>query len=305
MGSGSWSAKDWSTYSTTHIDTAKTAAGMYTSTRLKEKLDPKHFRVREARDSVEHPNSTPIIVALDVTGSMASILDALARKLDTMITELYERRPVTDPQICFMAIGDMECDSAPVQMTQFESDIRIAEQMTEIYYERGGGGNSYESYIAAWYMAAFRTAIDSVAKHGKKGILFTIGDENPTPYLLRDKIKRFLDDEPQSEKLTAEYLLEKASKEWEIFHLITLEGNGCSYDAKVTIDKWQRLLGQLAMPVDDYTKIPEIIVSTLEILAGKDKKDILGSWDGSTALTVARAIDGLIVGNVENDIVTF
>lgn len=45
--------------------------------------------------------------------------------------------------------------------------------------------------------------------------------------------------------------------------------------------------------VSDCTKIPEIIVSILEVAAGKDAKEIVGLWDGSTSVAVRKAIRGL------------
>ena len=41
---------------------------------------------------------------------------------------------------------------------------------------------------------------------------------------------------------------------------------------------WQNLLGERAIKVKDYSKIPEIIVSILETYAGKDKDEIINSW---------------------------
>ena len=43
-------------------------------------MNPNGVRVREARDSADHPNSIGIVFALDVTGSMADIPEMLARK---------------------------------------------------------------------------------------------------------------------------------------------------------------------------------------------------------------------------------
>ena len=85
-------------------------------------------------------------------------------------------------------------------------------------------------------------------------------------------------------------LADEVSKKWEVFHLCLKQGSTYrDYDLK----QWKALLGERAILVADYTKIPEIIVSILESVAGKSKQDILDSWDGSTRMVVNEAIRGL------------
>ena len=68
------------------------------------------------------------------------------------MTKLYE--DITDVEFMIMGIGDLAYDNSPIQISQFESDIRIAEQLDKLWFENGGGGNDYESYTAAWYMGS-------------------------------------------------------------------------------------------------------------------------------------------------------
>jgi hypothetical protein len=295
MGSGRWSDKDWELYASVHVKSKTSVDDIYTSRSLAPELDPERVKVRESCDSPDNPESTALIVALDVTGSMGMVLDAMARDgLQTLATEVYSRKPITDPHIMFMGIGDVEAgDRAPLQVTQFEADIRIAEQLTKIYLERGGGGNHYESYALAWYFAAMHTRIDCFEKRNKKGLLFTIGDEMPTPYLLASDIERILGYRPQFDKIKAAELYTMVSRQYDVFHIIVEEGSYCQGNEREVVKAWTKLLGQRAIRLSDHTKMSEVIVSTLQVIGGADSKSVISSWDGSTAMVVAKAIGSL------------
>lgn len=293
MGWGTFTSTDWSSYTKSRGFTASsTASDMYKSTSVKAEMEPVGITYRESCDSDEHPNSTPIILGLDVTGSMGSVLETVSKKLNTLIMEIYEREPVKDPQIMVMAFGDVECDRHPLQVSQFESDIRIAEQLNDIYFERGGGGNDGESYTLPWYFASRHTKIDSFEKRGKKGFLFTIGDEPYLNKISKNAIKEFVGDDIQAD-LTADELLTEVSRQYEVYHLMIEEGSGMRWSKNNVVNKWTNLLGQRAILVSNCTKIPEIIVSILEVAAGKDAKEVVSSWDGSTSVAVSKAISGL------------
>lgn len=311
MGRGTFTTTDWENYAQQNVR-GKTTNQIYTSTGLKDKYDPKDV-MRESRDSDDHPESTPIIIGLDVTGSMSNILNEVAQQLGDMVTEILEREPVKDPQIMFNAIGDSHCDDVPFQCTQFESDIRIAKQLTELYFEKGGGGNGFESYPLAWYFAANHTVCDNFEKRGKKGFLFTMGDDSYPKTLNSQELQRIFDDRLEgASELTMNEVLTQASRKWEIFHLCLKEGSNMSYrnwdgsdEAERVIDEWTSLLGERAIPVSDYKKIPQIIVSILERMAGKSIDEIAESWDGSTSVVVREALQGLTVHKEESDLVEF
>lgn len=295
MGGGRWSADDWNAYASAHISSKATVDDIYTSKSLAAKLDPKGVKVRESCDSTDNPQSTALIVALDVTGSMGMILDSMARNgLKTLAEEVYNRKPIVDPHIMFMGIGDAEAgDAAPLQVTQFEADIRIAEQLTQVYLEKGGGGNNYESYALAWYFAAMHTSIDCFEKRGKKGYLFTIGDEQPTPYLRAGDIERVLGYKPQSSKISSQDLLTMVSRQYEVFHLMVEEGSHFRGHGDRVIREWTELLGQRAIRLSDHTKMSEVIVSAIQVVEGADTDKVISSWNGSTSLVVAKAINAL------------
>ena len=300
MGGGSWTSKDWSSFRTNHVS-GKSTGAIYTASRMKSDFDPKNV-MRESCDSTEHPNSTPIILGLDVTGSMSGILNVMADKLGVVMGEIYNRKPVTDPQVLFSAVGDAMCDDYPLQVTQFESDIRVAKQLTEVYFERGGGGNGFESYPLVWYFAANHTKCDNYINRNKKGFIFTFGDDGYPNKLTKAEILEIFGDKIEKD-IPIDEVLAQVNRKFEVYHFCMEQGG--SYRDR-DYDSWRNLLGERAIKVRDYTKIPEIIVSILEAVSGKDKDEIVKSWDGSTAVAVADALAGLSVNtSAKNDLVEF
>jgi len=289
MGHGSWDINSWKTFSSTRVS-GKNASGIYTSQGMNPVFDPMNV-IRESRDSEDHPNSTPIILGLDVTGSMSRILEVMAEKIGLVMGEIYKRNPVSDPQILFAAIGDAMCDQVPLQVTQFESDIRIAEQLTSIFFERGGGGNGFESYPLAWHFAANHTRCDNFEKRGKKGYLFTFGDDGFPNLLTKRELRSIFGDFTADDIPVAE-VLAQVNRKYEIWHFCMEQGG--SYRESDLV-QWQTLLGERAVRVKDYQTIPELIVSILEIQNGKNKDEVISSWDHSTSIAVKEAIMGLSV----------
>lgn len=188
MGHGNWDRASFEKYNKSRgraVDTSGRVKGnysnqdMFKARSVDPALNPKNV-MRECCDSEDHPATIPVILALDVTGSMGQAAVEVAKELNVIMTKLYDK--IRDVEFMVMGIGDLACDRAPIQISQFEADIRIADQLEKIYFEFGGGGNAYESYTAAWYMAARHTKLDCW-KRGKRGILITMGDEPLNPYL--------------------------------------------------------------------------------------------------------------------------
>lgn len=135
-------------------------------------------KVRECRNSDEHPSAFPIIIALDVTGSMGHVPDNLIRTGLPDIMQKILESGVNDPQVCFMAIGDQYTDDAPIQVGQFESSDELMDKwLKKVWLEGCGGGNMGESYQLAWYAALFHTDCDWMKQTGHRGVLITIGDD--------------------------------------------------------------------------------------------------------------------------------
>lgn len=305
MGASRWSPTDWDQY-TTKTTAGKRTEEIFSSRSMAGDLNPYGVAMRESRDSDANPESNAIIVGLDVTGSMGMIADTLARSgLGTLVDEIIARKPVSDPHIMMMGIGDAWYDRSPLQVTQFEADIRIADQLAKLYLEHGGGGNSVESYNLPWYFAAMHTSIDCFEKRGRKGYLFTVGDEEPPEVLLKDHVDRILGDKIERD-LSSRELLTMVERSYNVFHLVVEEGDHVRRNGiDKVMSKWTDLLGQRVLRLSDHKKLAEVVVSAIEVNEGKDSAAVAGSWSGDTSLVVARAVGGLTAAGNAGGVVRF
>ena len=273
MGSGSWDSKCFVSYSTATrgagvtfdtsgaIINALSNQDMFKSNSLDPALDPNGV-TRECLDSEEHPSTVPVILALDVTGSMGDAAVEVAKKLNVIITDLYSK--MKDVEFMIMGIGDFAYDNCPLQVSQFESDIRIAEQLDKVYFEFGGGGNCFESYTAAWYFGVHHCKLDCWSR-GKKGIIITMGDERLNPYLPQKgrytSIKASIGDNIQGDIETKD-LYEETIQKYDVYHLNV--NHRSNYDAENINTSWLKYLDDNHFKTVTMDSIASEIVNIIE-----------------------------------------
>lgn len=223
-------------------------------------------KIRESRDSVAHPESVPIGVIFDVTGSMARVPAQMQKKLPELMGLLLRKGYVKDPQILMGAIGDVYSDSYPLQMGQFESGIELDDNLRKVVLEGGGGGTNRESYQNAIYAFAHRTTCDAWEKRGKKGYLFLTGDEHPYPKSTRSELSRLIDEKVERD-FTVEEIIASAQERWHIFFIIP--GGTSHWEDPALKQVWQRLLGaENALMLEDPNGICELIGLTIGLMEG-------------------------------------
>lgn len=283
MGGHRFDSQIYSLYSASTLQ-GRSASEVFQTHVLEREFDPREIVMRESRDSAANPESTPVIIGLDVTGSMGMVLNATIRNIGTLMETIYDRRPITDPHIMCMGIGDVAAgDNAPLQVTQFEADIKIAEQLQRIYIERGGGGNGSESYTLPWYFAATKTSTDCFEKRGKKGYIFTVGDEPINGYLTRSDIDRVCGNPPEQQQLSARELYAMVSEKYYVYHLMVEEGNYMSSRRSVVVNSWTDVIGEQAIVLPDHNKLVETIVTAIMINEGSFAEDAIRSWNDDAA----------------------
>jgi hypothetical protein len=254
-----------------------------------QKMNPKGVRVRESRDSDAHPESHAVGVLFDVTGSMQGVPRILQANLPKLMGLLIRKGYLEHPQILIGAIGDATCDTAPLQIGQFESGIEIEEDLGRLFLEGGGGGHITESYELALYFMARHTSIDCYEKRRRRGYLFVIGDEIPYPRLKRKEVAVLIGDGLQKDIPVAE-LMRELEKTYDVYYVLPKMTN--HWDDPEVHRRWVGLLGQNVFRLEDPAGICELIASTIGLAEGKVDLESLGDdlEEAGASTTVARAV---------------
>ena len=256
MGGTSYSVSSRSTRATTNAYHTKGVNEIFTQNverKAHESMKSQGITIREARDSDVHPNTIPIIIGLDLTGSMGHIPHELVKDgLPTLVSGIIQNG-ISSPALLFLGIGDHETDREPLQVGQFESgDKELDMWLTRTYIEGGGGGNGGESYSLAHYFAARHCVTDHFEKRNKKGFLITIGDEPNLRNYPSNAMGEIMDNGDIATFSDAEILAE-AQKKWHVYHILP------GKSVRGAKEYWNELLGENSIWVDDFKQISNAI----------------------------------------------
>jgi hypothetical protein len=169
-------------------------------------------KIIDPKKTVASQSRNPLIVAVDVTGSMASWPFEIFDRLPLLFNTLAQYRP--DVEICFAAIGDAAVDHWPLQVTSFASGYDL-EQLLGSLYGEGGGGDAPESYglFAHWV----NTHVE-VPNAEETPFLIVFGDINMHAKIQRRQIQNYLGDSLSSD-LDAIVEWQKVSEKWNTWFL--------------------------------------------------------------------------------------
>ncbi|MBP5260779.1 MAG: hypothetical protein J6Z43_01480 [Clostridiales bacterium] len=305
MGRGSYTAADWAALrSSKRFDRVTDAGEIFTNKCALTQYDSRNVALRESRDPSFDKHSTPVIIGFDVTASMGYLAKTLATEtLNEVVNECYGGFHLSCPQVMLAAIGDVKSDKTPLQVTQFEADIRIIKQLMELHLEGGGGGNDGESYNLLWYFAAKHTVTDCYEKRGKKGFLFTIGDDRCHPDLNVIEIgTAFNDQVPYS--LSNTELMMMAEKYYHVFHINIANGTP---ENKKTFRSWRESFPTHSTEINikDLRFLSELIKGIVSITNGMDVNEFMKSIDLAAAAALSRSLGFIINDNRSGGSIVF
>lgn len=258
-------------------------------------LDPHGVVFRECRDSDVHPTAVPVAILLDVTGSMASVPRIVQEKLPALMGLLIRKGYLEHPAIQIVALGDASSnprpDKYPLQVGQFESDISIEDDLTNLILEGGGGGQNTESYELALHFEDKHVVTDHWEKRGQRGYMFIIGDENPYPNLSAAQVTNIIGTK-LSEPRSADQIVESLRERWEIFFINP--NNTSNFKASWLAKRWESLLPQRCIYLEDPATICECIAAQIGVLE-ETATDVTGDlvdagMDRTAALSLSKAL---------------
>lgn len=308
MGGGSWNASTYAATTQAKVNSGTNFAYTKSTRSLRHEdwkvhadLDPKRLAgagspfvgqaVRESRDNADHPNALPIVVGFDETGSMGRVPTITQQKLAGLFGLLLRQGYAEDPQIMVAAYGDAYTDQVPLQVSQFEDDNRIDENLDKLFLEGNGGGNGGESMALAWYYLAYHTATDAWDKRKKRGYAFFVADE-VSHDVTAEQVKKHIGDGEPLGSLDTQSLAQAVQEKWDVYILLI---DNMSAKMQGSEAFYKRLFGEKnVLVVEDPDSVTETIALAIGALEGNididdDAADDLRST-GSNELAIRSAM---------------
>lgn len=171
----------------------------------------------------------PIWTGFDGTGSMAensSRAHAAQGNIHAMLNAIRKRY---NPQLSASVIQDVSDTHSPFQMTQFEGDERIAEQL-RLLIPDGAGGDAIEDYQLSLAYLMLATDTDIVNFYGLKGYGFIVGDQIGRENVTKEEVKAYLGHTLQN-TMTTKAVVELLLPKWHMYYIhVGSGGRGGSED---------------------------------------------------------------------------
>jgi hypothetical protein len=272
MGAGTWDTGAYTSSKSTRAatgtpDFAYTRSATSVHTNLNPaRITAKPFGKLESRDSTDHPESNPVLVCFDVTGSNINRAVDFQQKLPNLMTLL--NKYLTDPQVAVAANDDYKVvGNNSIQISDFESDNRVDDHIRNIWLVGNGGGNNGESYDLLLYAAGHKMVLDSVEKRNKKGYMFLYADELIFPHVLKAEVSDVFGDKIEKDIPIAE-VIEDAQKNFSIFVIWPRGGEDRAHE------QYKKLFGEENVLVSQHPNLLcELIASTVGLYESKATPD--------------------------------
>ena len=219
-------------------DKAASAAGATGTRTFATRREPDMGLVDPRGKTITTDSVDPIVIGIDVTGSMIDWPGEIFDRLPLLYQTLAKYRP--NAEFSFCAIGDATSDRFSLQVNDFSKDINELEKAVKaLGAEGGGGGQITESYeLFGYYMLNHCKTPNATSP-----FLLIFGDETFYNKVNPDQVKHYVGDDMQS-PLSSKEMWRNLMQRFELFYLQKPYGRG---DAIITSDvkgKWSKTIGR-------------------------------------------------------------
>jgi hypothetical protein len=205
-----------------------------------KKAGPNEKIINPAK-SISSESSNPLIIAIDVTGSMANWPFEIFDRLPLLYNTLSQYRE--DVEICFAAIGDAAVDRWPLQVTTFASGFDL-EQLLGSLYGEGAGGDAAESYGLFAHWVNTHVKIPDLKENP---FLIVFGDAPMHPTIPTAQISHYLGDKLTKDVDTYK-VWNQVIRKWNTWFLRRPTGK----PGDIVDDQWGKAIGaQKIFHIDD------------------------------------------------------
>ena len=192
----------------------------------------------------------PLVVCMDITGSMTDKPQIILEKLPLLGKELERYAP--DYAISFSCFGDAYCDSEPIQVREFDKGEALDGHLDKFYLEAGGGDNPETPDLLAYYYTHHCEMPKAV-----KPIFIFITDAPAHADLPASAIRKYIGDDVNEDLDSAEVLKKLGEK----FSVYVIDCQ-CGYE-----EYWKEIYGEQKVKVMANPR--DIIEFILGIVAGE------------------------------------
>ncbi len=176
------------------------------------RTDPDWSLVSPLNKILETASENPIVVGIDVTGSMAHWPAEIFDRLPLLYQTLSQYKP--DLEISFCAIGDANCDSYPLQINSFGKGPVLDDHIRALAAEGGGGGQGRETYELFGHFMNTHVRMPNA----RSPFLIMFGDEGFYEKVSSDQVSTLIGDIQESD-LDARTMWHELNRKFNIYML--------------------------------------------------------------------------------------
>lgn len=205
---------------------------------------PRTYSAKTSPDPLADPgklihsdSKNPLVIAVDVTGSMSEWPQEIFDRLPLVYQTLSQYN--NDIDISFCAIGDANCDSYPLQVTDFAKGLDLEDKLKALCPEGGGGGQIKESYELFGYYMLNKCEM----KNATSPFLLIYGDEKFYPTIDPAQVKHYVGDKIQS-PLDSNEMWKSLTQKFNVYYLHKKYDSGSSSVDREVVEAWSDAIGR-------------------------------------------------------------